>query len=163
MGAVVIVRPAPSTAAGLHPHLREDYRDLYRSAVEFVSSSLARHVEISWRCRAVVEELALHAEPWTEEDYDARCGAVEGIVLAGITRIDPPALSRGVTSIWSEIVWDTAGRTVGQTERFPAVWAASLASRYTGTARRRVAGRIRHASQKRGLAFSWSIGSVLLR
>ncbi|THV25941.1 SUKH-4 family immunity protein [Glycomyces paridis] len=109
-GRVLAVRPAPLTAADLHPGLRDHYRDLYRPAVMPVNSSASALVETAWRVRAALAALIdLDAPPEpppgpVADAHDARRSACEAMVLEALARIDPAAC--GPDSLWAEVVTD---------------------------------------------------------
>ncbi|MET7729157.1 SUKH-4 family immunity protein [Streptomyces mirabilis] len=112
-GRVLAIRPAPVTAADVHPALREVYRDLYHPAVDFINSSIAQLVQISWRWRAAIPILLEITEPsssCSEEEINAyfdRREACEQIVLVGIQRIDPAIRADDASrTLWGEVVTD---------------------------------------------------------
>ncbi|MGW9372617.1 SUKH-4 family immunity protein [Streptomyces xanthophaeus] len=112
-GRILAVRPAPFTAAALHPALRGAYAGLYRPAVDFINSSAALLVDISWRWRAAVPVLLELTEPaptCSEAEFAAhlaRLDACERIVLTGIERIDPALRADDASgTLWGEVVTD---------------------------------------------------------
>lgn len=111
-GRVLALRPAPVTAADLHPGLRDHYRDLYQPAVGFINSSVTQLIEISWRWRAVLPILAglsVPDGPGSDEEIDAyyaRREECERIVLEGIERIDPAISAADPRTFWGELVTD---------------------------------------------------------
>jgi hypothetical protein len=76
-GRVLMIRPAPVTVNDLAPQLRPYHPGYYSPAVDFVNSSVAQFVEITWRWHAAREVLlALPApdygsEAKTREAFDA--------------------------------------------------------------------------------------------
>lgn len=100
------------TAQDLHPDLREHYRDLYHPAVDFINSSVAQLVEISWRWRAAVRILMALQEPplaaplEVHEAFHDRVGACEQIVLEHIERIDGHLRADDPNSLWGQQVTD---------------------------------------------------------
>jgi len=73
---VPAVRSAPLTAADVAPALREHYTDLCHPAVDLISSSLARFVDLSWRRRAALLFTVLTEPPLgcPQEEFDAYDG-----------------------------------------------------------------------------------------
>jgi hypothetical protein len=111
-GRVLAIRPAPLTAADLPPVLREVHADLYRPAVDFISSSVAQFVEISWRWRAAIPVFVDLAEPAVEcppEEFEAyldRCDACEHVVLTAVEHIDPAIPADDPHTLWGELIRD---------------------------------------------------------
>jgi hypothetical protein len=111
-GRIMSIRETPLTADDLHPSLREHYRGLYKPAVDFISSSVAQFVEVTWRWRAAVAVLRdleepHHSQPMAEfEAHFARVEACERIVLAGVKAIDPGVNVEDPDATWVEIVTD---------------------------------------------------------
>ncbi|MFC8343799.1 SUKH-4 family immunity protein [Streptomyces sp. NPDC057280] len=111
-GRVLAILPAPITAADVAPALRESYADLYLPAVSFISSSVARFVDLSWRWRAARSLFAELTEPplgCPQEEFDAyldRCDDCERIVLRGFARIDPALRSDTPHTLWGGLVRD---------------------------------------------------------
>ncbi|MEU3648001.1 SUKH-4 family immunity protein [Lentzea sp. NPDC034063] len=113
-GRVMAIREEPVTAQDVHPDLREYYRDLYHPSVDFINSSVARLVEISWRWRAVARiltglEHSLFGAPRevAEAFYD-RVREYERIVLGHVERIDGHLRADDPSSLWGEVVTDTS-------------------------------------------------------
>jgi hypothetical protein len=111
-GRVLAIRPAPVTAADLHPDLRDHYRDLYQPAVDFINSSITQLIDISWRWRTalpILVELSAPSDPCSEEEigaHFARREECEQIVLEGIERIDPAIRADDRCTLWGEWVTD---------------------------------------------------------
>ncbi|MDT7840198.1 SUKH-4 family immunity protein [Streptomyces justiciae] len=112
-GRVLAIRSAPLTAADLAPALREYHADLYHPAVDFISSSVAQFVDLSWRWRAAGPLFVELTEPplgCPQAEFDAyldRCDDCERIVLRGFERIDPAAVRADAPhTLWGELVAD---------------------------------------------------------
>ncbi|MBW8482397.1 SUKH-4 family immunity protein [Actinomadura parmotrematis] len=130
-GRVLALRERPLTAADLHPTLRGIYRDLYRPAVAYLNTSVARFVEIAWRWRAAAELRRRLEEPpfpgthaqlverlgsadraaevlraW-EEACDAHLDLVDACgkrTLAAVRAVDPTQGPGGAESLWLELL-----------------------------------------------------------
>lgn len=111
-GRVLALRSAPLTAADIAPALREYHADLYHPAVDFISSSVARFVDLSWRWRAALPLFTELTEPplgCPQVEFDAclaRCDACEEIVLRGIERVDPGLRDNAPHTFWGQLVTD---------------------------------------------------------
>ncbi|GAB3458301.1 SUKH-4 family immunity protein [Actinophytocola sediminis] len=111
-GRVLAIRDRPVTAQDLHPALREFHRDLYHPAVDFINSSVARLVEISWRWRAALHILRTLEHPPAaapldaHEAFDNRVSAAERIVLKHIVEIDSHVRLDDPASLWVQLVTD---------------------------------------------------------
>lgn len=111
-GRVLSIRATPLTAHDLHPQLREHHQGLYHPAVDFISSSVAQFVEVTWRWRAAIEVLRdLHEPHYTrpEEEFDAyiaRLQACERIVLSRVEAIDPEVRADNSKALWVEVITD---------------------------------------------------------
>ncbi|MBB4909283.1 SUKH-4 family immunity protein [Actinophytocola algeriensis] len=111
-GRVLAIRDRPMTAQDLHPALREVHRDLYHPAVDFINSSVAQLVEISWRWRAALRILRTlepppgAAPPDAHEAFDNRVSAAERIVLKHIEEIDSHVRLDDPASLWVQVVTD---------------------------------------------------------
>ncbi|MFF5496724.1 SUKH-4 family immunity protein [Streptomyces aquilus] len=111
-GRVLAVRSAPLTAADLTPALRGYHADLYHPAIDFISSSVARFVDLAWRWRAAVPLFAALTEPplgCPEAEFDTYlggCDDCERIVLRGFERIDPALRADDARSLWGQLVTD---------------------------------------------------------
>lgn len=111
-GRVLAVRSAPLTAADVAPALREHLADLYHPAVDFISSSVAQFVDLSWRWRAALPLFSELTEPplgCPQEEFDAyldRCDECERIVLRGFERIDPALRADDPRSLWGQLATD---------------------------------------------------------
>jgi hypothetical protein len=113
-GRVLKLQPKPTTVDDLPPVLRESNAGLYHPAVEFVSSSVARFVETSWR-QHVAGEIAAElwrdphqprydASPEEHEAWFSRLRDCERIILKHIERIDGHVRADDTGTLWATVV-----------------------------------------------------------
>lgn len=117
-GGVLTIRPAPMTVDDLHPQMRPYHPGFYAPAVNFLNSSVAQFIDVSWRWRAAREVLSTLPEPdprlfasrtEAKEAFDAHVATVkrcEWIILDHIERIDSRVRAEDPDSLWREIVVD---------------------------------------------------------
>jgi hypothetical protein len=104
-GFLLGIRPAPITAEDLSPGLRSYYKDFHLPAVEFINSSVAHYVEVSWRWFAAVERLA-QVEELGSFTFRAQIDDSLREFLRGLADIDPGIDSCDPPSQWQRRILD---------------------------------------------------------